>query len=209
MERAKTDNNTESVTGSTPGRLIVISGPSGVGKSTVCKQLAQRLDAVISVSATTRPRAPAEVDGKDYYFLSKDEFRRRIQEGQFLEYAEYLGNLYGTPLPPVRERLQSGKLVILEIEVKGAEKVAKLFPDAIMIYLLPPGWDALSGRLHGRARDTQQAIQRRIENAAAEIELARQAGIYRYWVVNDKLDEAVEQIVQIVDKELHDNDRSS
>ncbi len=209
MNQHKASGQNKSNETGCPGRLIVISGPSGVGKSTVCKHLAQRVDAVVSISATTRKLGPNDTDGVDYYFLSKEEFLRQVNAHQFLEFAEYMGNLYGTPLAGVKKALQAAPAVILEIEVVGAKKVAKIFPDAIMIYLLPPERQDLVARLAGRARDDQQVIDQRLDNAAGEVDQARQAEIYKYWLVNDKLEDTVEQIVQLIHKELASNDRSS
>ncbi len=183
------------------GRLIIISGPSGVGKSTVIRLLARRIGAKVSISATTRPPSNQEKNGVDYYFLSREEFERLIREDKLLEYAEYLGNYYGTPRRPVDEALESGVDVILGIETRGAKEVAKKIPDAIIIFLLPPGDEELTRRIRSRARDDEATIQRRLANAKAETTLARQSGIYRYWVVNDDLNRAVDELVSICKQE--------
>lgn len=182
-----------------PGLLVVVSGPSAVGKSTVCQRLRQRLGARLSVSATTRAKSPSEIDGQDYYFLSRQEFQRRIDAGEFLEHAEYLGQLYGTPAEPVRQALAAGTDVLLEIEVQGGVQIATQMPEAALVYLLPPQRQALADRITGRARDDRQEINRRLANAQQEIQLARESGKYQHFVVNDVLDEAVEQIVHIVE----------
>lgn len=182
-----------------PGLLVVVSGPSAVGKSTVCQRLRQRLGARLSVSATTRAKSPSEIDGQDYHFLSRQEFQRRIDAGEFLEHAEYLGQLYGTPAEPVRQALAAGTDVLLEIEVQGGVQIATQMPEAALVYLLPPQRQALADRITGRARDDRQEINRRLANAQQEIQLARESGKYQHFVVNDVLDEAVEQIVHIVE----------
>ncbi len=181
-----------------PGNLIVISGPSGVGKSTIVKRLVADLNATMSVSSTTRPRSDQEEHGVEYYFISGDEFRGMIDAGAFLEWAEYLGNCYGTSKRAVEDALSAGKDIILEIEVEGGKQVAKQFPDAIMVYLLPPEDGALRRRLEGRSREGRDQIDRRLANAKCEIEQAREADVYDHWVVNDSVDRAVVEIIEIV-----------
>lgn len=170
-----------------------------MGKSTVCQRLRQRLGARLSVSATTRDKSLSEIDGQDYYFLPRQEFQRRIEAGEFLEHAEYLGQLYGTPAEPVRQALAAGSDVLLEIEVQGGIQVARQMPEAVLVYLLPPQRQALADRITGRARDDREEINRRLANAQQEIQLARESGKYQHFVVNDVLDETVEQIVDIVE----------
>lgn len=181
-----------------PGQLIVISGPSGVGKSSVVRRLAEALPAVLSVSATTRTQSALETDGKDYYFKSKDEFRQMIDGDALLEWAEYLGNYYGTPRGPVEANLQAGRHVLLEIETQGGKQVAKKFPTAIMVFLLPPSDQTLRSRLEGRCRDDASVIERRLANARNEITQARESGVYSHWVVNDVLERAVAEVVGVV-----------
>lgn len=183
------------------GRLIIISGPSGVGKSTVIQELARRLGARISISATTRPPGPQEQDRVHYYFLSRPEFEQWIRDDKLLEHAEYLGNFYGTPREPVEEALAAGQDVILGIEVQGAKKVVKKIPHAIIICLSPPSDEELMRRLRDRARDDEATIARRFANAKRELALAREAGIYRHWVVNDDLTRTIGEIVNICKQE--------
>ena len=181
------------------GTLVVVSGPSGVGKSTIVQHLKQRLNAQLSVSATTRPPGPTERDGRDYFFLDPEQFQQKVRDGEFLEHAEYLGYCYGTPAGPVQEALSEGNIVLLEIEIQGGLQVAAMMPDAVMVYILPPARSkALDERLQGRGRDREETIRQRLAHADEEIRLARQSGKYRHFVVNDVLDDAVQQIVQII-----------
>jgi guanylate kinase len=180
------------------GQLIVISGPSGVGKSSVVRRLAEALPAELSVSATTRQQSAQETNGKDYYFKSKDEFQQMIAGEALLEWAEYLGNYYGTPREAVEANLHAGRHVLLEIEVQGGKQVAKKFPAAIMVFLLPPSDQTLRSRLEGRCRDDASAIERRLANARNEIAQARESGVYHHWVVNDVLERAVAEVVGLV-----------
>ena len=178
------------------GLLIVISGASGTGKGTVCKKLLSALTNVhYSISATTRQPRQGEVDGREYYFISSDEFKQWIADGKFLEFAEVYGNFYGTPLTKIEERLSRGEDVLLEIDVQGALNVKRKCPDGVYIFLLPPSLDELKRRIEGRGTETPDSLKRRLKNAVAEIQVGRE---YDYVVVNDTVDEAVAQIEAIL-----------
>ncbi|MCX5635975.1 MAG: guanylate kinase [Planctomycetota bacterium] len=181
------------------GKLVVISGPSGVGKGTICKQLVRRLnDVCLSISATTRPKAKTEVDGKDYYFLPREQFEKRIKECSLLEYAEVFGNFYGTPKDKVDEATAAGKTVILEIDVQGGRQVKAKCPDAVMIFIMPPTTKALVERITGRGRDAADVVQKRLAKANAEIEAA--GNLYEYKIVNDDLEQAINEVMEIIRK---------
>ena len=179
------------------GLLIVLSGPSGVGKGTVRKALFEMPDQefVYSVSMTTRPPRPGEVDGVDYYFVSREEFERQIAEGNLLEYAEFVGNYYGTPKDKVEEQLNKGKEVILEIEVNGALQVRDKCKDAVFIFVVPPTRKALYDRLKQRGTESEERIIERIAKANKEFKLAHQ---YDYIVVNDEVYNAADRIMAII-----------
>lgn len=179
------------------GKLIIISGPSGVGKSTITREVIDRLEeAYLSVSMTTRPQAPSEQDGREYWFVSRDEFRRRIEEGSFLEYAEVFGNLYGTPRDKTDEALRAGKTVILEIDVQGAKQVKAMCPQVVMIFILPPSDKVLAERMGHRGRESAEAAKQRLDKAGSEIAAARQC--YDKMVINDDLEQAVKEVVRII-----------
>lgn len=181
----------------TGGRLIVISGPSGVGKSTITKEVVRRLDdAYFSVSMTTRPQAAGEQSGREYWFVSEEEFRRRIDEGLLLEYAEVFGNLYGTPRDKTDDALRAGKTVILEIDVQGARQIKGAYPEAVLVFILPPSDKVLAERIGGRARESREVIERRLAGAAAEIAAAWQ--YYDSMVVNDDLEQAIGDVIEII-----------
>ncbi|RST75438.1 guanylate kinase [Siminovitchia acidinfaciens] len=182
------------------GILIVLSGPSGVGKGTVRKAVFSRPDAKFeySISMTTRKPREGEVDGVDYFFKSKEEFEKLIEEGKLLEYAEYVGNYYGTPVDYVKETLESGKDVFLEIEVQGAAQVREKFPEGLFIFLMPPSLGELKNRIVGRGTESVELIQNRMEAAKKEIELT---SMYDYIVVNDDVENAVDKINAIVQAE--------
>lgn len=179
------------------GLLVVISGPSGVGKGTVRKALFEmpKHNLTYSVSMTTRAKRPGERDGIDYYFVSREEFLKRVSEGKFLEHAEFVGNFYGTPLDKVNERLEDGQEVVLEIEVEGALQVKKKVPDCVMIFIVPPGKEALYQRLRKRGTESEDVIQQRIEKANREFKLAK---YYDYIVVNDEVSNAADRIMAII-----------
>jgi len=183
------------------GKLVVVSGPSGVGKTTVVKRLLAtcRLPLRPSVSATTRPPRPGEVDGVDYHFFSEEEFRGRRDRGEFLECYEVYGAgwWYGTLASEVAAGLEAGEWVLLAIDVHGAFSVVDRYPDAITIFLRPSSLEELQRRLRGRQSDDEEAIQRRLEQAKSELALA---GWYRHQVVNDDLERAVQEICAILDR---------
>ena len=162
------------------GIIVVISGPSGVGKGTICKELVKRLsDACLSVSVTTRPRTPKEVDGRDYWFVSKDEFQRRIKNGLLLEHAEVFGNFYGTPKDKVDEAIAAGKVVILEIDVQGGKQIKKLYPDTVMVFILAPTAKELAGRLRGRER--RKKLKAKITGLSAETSFSGESKMDCCW----------------------------
>jgi len=189
------------------GLLVVLSGPSGVGKGTVRRALFQmpNHDLVYSVSMTTRTPRPGEVDGVDYYFVSKETFLERIKQNKFLEWAEFVGNYYGTPRDKVEEQLDQGKEVVLEIEVEGALQVRKQMKDAVFIFLVPPGKQALYERLKLRGTDTLEMIERRMKKAESEFLLAHK---YDYIVVNDEVNNAADRIMAIIRAEHAKTERT-
>lgn len=178
------------------GLLIVLSGPSGVGKGTVCTALRPRIPELIySVSATTRSPRAGEQDGVNYFFKSQEQFRDMIERDELLEYAEYVGNYYGTPRDFVEKTLASGRDIILEIEVQGALKVKEKFPEGIFVFLLPPSMDELKDRIRGRGTERDDIINHRMTVAEDEINLMRH---YDYGVVNDEIDLACKRIESII-----------
>ncbi len=187
------------------GKLIIVSGPSGAGKTTVLRGVFERFDGrqilLSSVSATTRPPRPDEVDGVDYHFLTKEEFDLRRQRGEFIECFEVFGRgyWYGTLKSEVSTGLEAGKWVVLEIDVQGAMAVMQSYPDAISIFVLPDSVEELQRRLRGRGTETEEALQRRLQQANSELALA---GQYGYRVVNDDLDRAVQEICDILTQEI-------
>lgn len=186
------------------GLLILISGPSGTGKGTVCDALRQNHPEIAySISATTRQPRPGEVDGVNYYFYDKEQFKAMIDRGELLEWAEVYGNYYGTPKKKVLDRLEAGEDILLEIDTQGALDVMKVMPDGLFIFLLPPTLEELAHRLTGRGTETEESLQQRLGAAAAEIGLASH---YRYVVVNDEVDKAEKAIAGIIEAEHHRTD---
>ena len=181
--------------GATP-RLFVISGPSGAGKGTLLAELRkQRPDLGLTVSATTRSPRPGEVDGTSYYFLSDEEFRRRIAAGEFVELAEVHGHLYGTLVSEVKRLLAKGHSLVLEIDVQGALNVRKVYPDAVLVFIEPPSLQVLEERLRGRGTEDEASIELRLKNARHEMELADQ---YDVRIVNDTVDRAAQELGSVM-----------
>lgn len=186
------------------GLLILISGPSGTGKGTVCDLLRQKHPEIsYSISATTRQPRPGEQDGVNYYFYTKEKFREMIDQGQLLEWAEVYGNFYGTPKQKVLDRLEAGEDILLEIDTQGALNVMNVMPEGLFIFLLPPSLEELAARLKGRGTETEESLHRRLGAAVDEIKLATK---YRYVVVNDKVEDAQETIANIIEAEHHRSD---
>ena len=178
------------------GKLIVITGPSGVGKGTIVKSLlAKNPQIFLSISATTRLPRHGEVDGVNYYFLSREQFEEMLDKSELLEWAEYAGNYYGTPKKAVVEGIQKGKTIILEIEILGARQVQKNFPSATRIFILPPSFAELEARLRGRGNDNETAIIQRLAKAKEEIAVSDE---FDYQVVNDDLEKAIAKVETII-----------
>ena len=179
------------------GILVVISAPSGCGKDTIINEIVKEMgdQAAISVSMTTREMRPGEAEGVNYYYVSVDEFKRNIENGEMLEYTQYGSNYYGTPVGPVKEKLKEGKTVFLIIEVEGGENVKKIFPDCLKIFIIPPSMEVLAKRLRGRGTDSEEAVLTRLEIAKTELERAVE---YDFIVENDELQEAIDDVKTII-----------
>jgi len=186
---SKTNNN--------KGQIVIISGPSGVGKSTICKEVIRQLkDVYLSISVTTRPKSETEIDGQDYWFISEKDFQDRLDNDMLLEHAEVFGHLYGTPKEKVDEALENGKTIILEIDVQGALQIKSGYPNAKMIFILPPSAKVLKERLDNRGREEGEVAEQRLNGASTEIAAAWQ--YYEYMVVNEDLGQAVNECLQII-----------
>lgn len=186
------------------GHLFVISGPSGAGKGTIVARMQKSIpDIWNSISATTRKPRAGETDGVQYYFLSRSDFEQKIANGEFLEWAEYDGNLYGTLAAPIKEKIAAGCQVVLEIEVQGAAQVREKMPECTMIFIEPPSLQILEERLRARGTNTEESISERMETA--KVELSRKLE-YDYVLVNDELEAATEQLTEFVNK-VADEDR--
>ncbi len=178
------------------GKLIVLTGPSGVGKGTLVRALlARHPELYLSVSATTRSPREGEIEGKDYYFLSKTAFETMIKQNQLLEWAEYAGNYYGTPQAKVEEKISQGVIVLLEIEVVGAKAIKKSFPDALRLFILPPSIEELEHRLRSRKTDSESAILRRLERAKEELEVSEE---FDQCIINDDLEVALQKLEEAI-----------
>lgn len=180
------------------GLLVVISGPSGVGKSTIARAVEQRLGAVFSVSMTTRPKTAKDREGVDYFFVDEATFREAVAAGELLEWAQVFDRLYGTPREPVESEIAAGRIVVLEIDVEGAVQVREKHPQAFMIFIVPPSMEVLLERLRSRGREDEATIQRRYRECEREIERAKQSGAYDLFLVNDDLESAIERAVDAV-----------
>ena len=178
------------------GCLIVVSGPSGTGKSTIVNTVLDTCnDLSFSVSATTRQQREGETEGVDYFFVTKERFQHMIDNNELLEHAEYVGNYYGTPRKAVLDKIENGSSILLDIEVQGAEQVKDQFPEAVTMFVIPPSWEELERRLVNRGTDSMEKIQARLKQAKSEIEKIEN---YDYIIVNDVLETAISEVISII-----------
>ena len=191
------------------GLLLVICGPSGVGKTTITRQLVDHYHAVFSVSATTRPQTAADQPGHDYHFVTEAEFLDLIRAERLLEHALVFGNRYGTLREPVERSLAQGQVVVLEIDVQGALQVRERMPDAFLVFILPPTEATLLERLRARKREPEDKIQARFSEAKREIAMAKSSGAYELFVVNDDLERAISEIMTHVDQAIRQRGKAS
>jgi guanylate kinase len=189
------------------GLLLVISGPSGVGKTTITHHVERELHGLFSVSLTTRPITPKDTEGVDYFFVDQARFEQARAAGELLESAQVFGNLYGTPRKPVEQAIRDGRLMILEIDVEGAIQIKQSMPNAFSVFVLPPSEEVLLQRLRSRAREDESIIQRRFQKARAEIAHAKECGVYDVFIVNDNLEVAVNEAVRVVREEMQRRQR--
>ena len=189
-------------------KLVVVTGPSGVGKSTIVQEALRRTGAAFSVSATTREPRPGEVDGREYRFLDRDTFEQMIADDELLEWAEVYGRYYGTPAEPARRAIRAGRPMVLEIDVQGGLQVAERAPDATFVLILPPDEQELARRLRKRGTEDEASFARRFGEARKEIEAAERSGVYTHKVINDDLERAIGQVVDILNQECRTHDRS-
>jgi guanylate kinase len=180
------------------GLLFIVSGPSGAGKGTICKELVERTTVALSVSMTTRHPRAGEIEGKNYYFVSREKFSQEIKDDGLLEYAEVYGNFYGTPKRPVWDMLENGKDVVLEIDIQGALKIKEVYPKGVFIFILPPSMTELRKRITGRGSESQALIDIRLGEALKEVAYIDK---YDYCVVNDEVEKAVDKVIAIINAE--------
>ncbi len=181
---------------------MVVSGPSGAGKGTICKELLSRRgdDITVSISATTRSPRDGEVEGVNYFFLKKDKFKEMIEEGEFLEHAQVYDNFYGTPKKFVMDELLEGRNVLLEIDIQGAMQVREKYPEGVFVFVLPPSMKELKNRIIGRGSETAETLEKRFSSAFSEIDYIEK---YDYYIINDKVDKATDTLVSIIEAESH------
>ena len=187
------------------GTLIVISGPSGVGKSTMLNRVLAETGAVFSVSATTRAPREGETEGEHYFFLDEATFRKMIADGELLEWAEVFGRLYGTPAGPVKQAIAEGRTVLLDVDVQGGKQVHERMAAATFVLIVPPDGEVLAARLEGRGSETEDELTQRLSQAGAEIDAAKLSGVYNHVIINDDLDQAVKELVEIVASNVQEN----